>query len=349
MREIRAQRTIDVVRSCKLVGRKWSRLEIRRYGITSSGSQLGLALVARGERRRRPFIVDNVALSRKKPNAQPPEPAPPTDPPPTTEPSPEPTSGGSIDASKYVRRVYLGNSAFSSGEKFNCANAVVDKAQGPEGLGSMQGNGQWDLFRLPDCGSVAGSERGTWVDMSFARMGETYTYEWWQVFDALPEVYYGHAGTNSIRQTDASLSSGCDGGGNRDNIALSVPFYTSPLGAKRFGAKANGGPDSPCAGTQRTHGPIDMGPIEVGKVYHWRVQVRFTHLSDGFVRIWKNGVLQGDEDGDGFTFEGPVGYRLAPDGDNIASSSIRIQHGFYRHPNNTSTWAMRTSGFGFLR
>ena len=186
--------------------------------------------------------------------------------------------------------------------------------------------------------------------MSFTRMQQKDVYEWWQVVDSMPSVYGGQSGsTHSVRQTDASLSSGCDGGGNRDSIALSVGFFDTHVGSRRFGVKANGGPDSPCSRSARHYSTIDLGRVRVGHVYHWKVDVFWSHLPHkGYAKVWLDGRLV-DPNRDGFTFRGPIGYRLAPNGDNIANSNLRLQHGFYRHPYNTSTWVEGTSGFGFRR
>ena len=249
---------------------------------------------------------------------------------------------------QYGKCVYLGHGATSSG-KNNCSGATVSKARAPRGRRSLQRGGRWDYFRLADCGS-SGSERATWVDMSFSRMQQGDLYEWWQVIDSMPTVYAGHSGsTHSVRQTDSSLSSGCAGGGSGNNIALSVGFFDTAVGPKRFGVKANGGPDSPCSRSARHYRPIDVGRVRVGHVYHWTVRVFWSHLARrGYAKVWLDGRLI-DPNRDGFTFRGPIGYRLAPDGDYIADSSLRIQHGFYRHPRNTSTWIERTSGFAFRR
>ena len=269
-----------------------------------------------------------------------PEPAPEPDP---TPPSPSPDR---IDPSRYVKRVYLGSGGRDSGS-FNCASATVAKAPAPAGIGSLQAGGQWDYFRLPDCGN-SGSERATWVDTAFTRMQQKDVYEWWQVVDSMATVYDGQAGsTHSVRQMDSSLSSGCGGGGNGDNIALSIGRFNSPLGAKRWGVSANGGPDGPCAGSARHYPDLDAGAVQVGEVVHWRVEVLWRHDASGYARIWKDGRLV-DPDGDGYSFRGPLGFRLALDGSDISSAALRLQHGFYRHPANTATWVERTSGFGFL-
>lgn len=201
--------------------------------------------------------------------------------------------------------------------------------------GSLRPDGTGDRFRIQNY-SATESERVTWLNTQFTQQGRRNVFDMNVVYDALPDVYPGHSLLLAIRQMENSFGGFCSGLGQPDNV---IAFDLNTMG-KRYGLRLNGGPGSPLD-SSAVQKKLDFGPIVVGELVKWRFDVTWSSTA-GHVAVWKNGVKLAD-------VNTPIGFQKGCGGNAISSTvAYRAQHGFYRHPYNTSTSVMRSSGIGLV-
>jgi hypothetical protein len=217
-----------------------------------------------------------------------------------------------------------------------------------EGNGSMARGGLGDTFYIPEQPSVQTS-RCTWVNTAFSQMERHESFDIDLRWDQYAQADSSHAGIIYIRPNDPNLASGCDGGGNRDNIIvrLYVEWAADP---DQWMVDLRGG-ESPWPIDEDPHTvTVPLGPVVQGEVVNFKFDLFFDD-AHGAVAIWRNGARVFEELDRPLGFHYNCSYRTSatgspePGATDISNYRLRVQHGIYR--NTTPAWQLTSSGFHF--
>jgi hypothetical protein len=217
-----------------------------------------------------------------------------------------------------------------------------------EGGGAVGRGELGDTFLIPQQ-PVVQTSRCTWVDDTFSKMGRYEIFDVEMRWDQFTEGDSSHAGVIYLRPTDPSLASGCDGGGNNENILVRVyvDWAESP---DHWKLQIRGG-DSPWPIDQNANlTTVDLGPVVEGV----RLDLKFALFFDyahGAATVWKDGIQVYSSQDRPLGFHYNCTYRssatAAPNADATDDSAedLRMQHGIYR--NTTPAWMLESTGFRF--
>jgi hypothetical protein len=218
-----------------------------------------------------------------------------------------------------------------------------------EGDGSVSRGGLGDIFFIPEQPAVQTS-RCTWHDYRFSHMGRYEVFDLDMRWDLYAQADSSHAGLVYVRPTGENLSSGCDGGGNMENIILRV-YIDWTASPDRWMVDLRGG-ESPWPVDQNASvSRVPLGPAVEGEVLSLKFKAFFDY-SHGAMTIWRNGVEVYTNLDRPLGFHYDCTYRGSADGapnagaTDVSDENLRVQHGIYR--NTSPAWRLASSGFRFF-
>jgi hypothetical protein len=243
---------------------------------------------------------------------------------------------GSCTGPEVIKRVDSRNAS----DGINCS----------EGGGVAKRGGLGDVFISPRQPRVR-TNRCTWLDADFSRMGRHETYDVVMRFDRYAESDSPHAAVALIRPVGRDLEGGvCGFAGNRQNIAVRV-YIDSRSTPDHWKVQLRGGP-SPWRRDQGEYlSTIDLGPVVEGTAIRLKFDL-FFDAAHGAATIWKDDVRVYDDRDRPLGFNYNCDYRSSNADDSVnrdardlSRAILHMQHGLYR--SSTPRWILTSSGFRF--
>jgi hypothetical protein len=152
-----------------------------------------------------------------------------------------------------------------------------------------------------------------------------------------------------VRPIGPDLASGCDGGGNADNIVVRV-YVDWTADPDRWMVDLRGGVSPWPVDQDPFVAQVPLGPVTAGDILNLKFDLFFDD-AHGSATIWKDGVpvYQNTDRPLGFhydcTYRTSAGGTPQADATDVSTSPMRMQHGIYR--NATPAWQLTSSGFRF--